>query len=143
MITNKIVSLLITITSIITIPIQMVSTLVLGLLVSLSFGLLLLPISFVWAVVFLFPLLGLSYLWERISIIRPLISIVGIPFCQTFPYTWRFNQYYFNKLSISDSDVLNVIFKEIMTATPLRQYLEKIKQIKMLNNDKIQTSSSN
>ncbi|MBI3616962.1 MAG: hypothetical protein HY210_01935 [Candidatus Omnitrophica bacterium] len=132
MITNKIIHIIIAITGFIVIPVQMITTFVLGILVSLTFGLLFLPISFIWTVLFLGPLLGLSYVYERIAILRPFISIIGIPLaalgdtyvalmpsmgemdsrftkliiCQTFPYTWKFLQFQNNKLNIGKNDVL-------------------------------------
>ena len=78
MLTNKIIYFATTFLSIILIPIVPISTFVLGLLVSISFGLLLIVISLVWSCFYL-PLLGLSFLWEKYKILRPLASIIGIP----------------------------------------------------------------
>jgi len=145
MITNKIIHIIITITAFIVVPVQMVTTFVLGILVSLTFSLLLIPISFIWTVLFLGPLLGLSYVYERIKILRPFISIIGIPLavlgdtyvalmpsmgekdsrfaklilCQTFPYTWKFVQYQKNNLNIDKNDVLTKILQEVSKAKPL------------------------
>ena len=86
-----------------------------------------------WIILFLGPLLGLSYVYERVTILRPFISIIGIPIavigneyvallpsmgemdsryakmiiCQTFPYSWRFNQFENNKVNINSNDILN------------------------------------
>lgn len=79
MITNKIIHIIIAITGLIVIPVQIITTFVLGLLVSLTFGLLLIPFSIIWIVLFLGPLLGLSFVYERLAITRPFISIIGIP----------------------------------------------------------------
>lgn len=78
MLTNKIIYFATTFFSIIMIPIVPISTAVLGILASISFGLLLLVISLVWSC-FYFPLLGLSSVWEKYKILRPLASIIGIP----------------------------------------------------------------
>jgi hypothetical protein len=78
MLTNKIIFYITTFFSIIMLPIVPISTLLLGLLVSLSFGLLLIPISLVWSC-FYFPLLGLSFVWEKYKILRPFALIIGIP----------------------------------------------------------------
>jgi hypothetical protein len=75
MITNKIIRIIIAITGFVVIPIQMVTTFILGILVSLTFGLLLTPISLIWTVLFLGPLLGLSYVYERITILRHLFQL--------------------------------------------------------------------
>ena len=154
MITNKIISVLISITSIIVIPVQMITTFILGMLVSLTFGLLLIPISFIWTVLFFGPLLGLSYIYERIVFLRPFISIIGIPlavightyvammpamgeldsryvkliYCESFPYTWSFHQYNIGKLKISRDDILYKILQVVSGAEPLRNYLNRLNQ---------------
>lgn len=156
MITNKIINTIISIISFIVIPIQMVTTFVLGILVSLTFGLLLIPLSLVWVICFFGPLLGLSYLYEKFFIIRPLIALIGIPiavlgdiyvsllptmgeiesryakliYCETFPYTWSFHQFCINKFILNDNDVLNKIFEEVAKTPPLGEYLEKMKMNK-------------
>ena len=79
MITNKIIHIIIAVTAPICIPVQLVTCFVLGLLVSLTFGFLLIPISVIWVVLFLGPLLGLSYVYERIAILRPFISLYNTP----------------------------------------------------------------
>ena len=56
---NKIIDIFITILAIVVVPVQLVTTLVLGLLVSLTGGLLLYTISLIWVVLFLGPLLWL------------------------------------------------------------------------------------
>lgn len=153
MVTNKIIHIAIVITAFIVVPIQIVTTFVLGILVSLTFGLLLIPISFIWTVLFLGPLLGLSYVYERVAILRPFISIIGIPLavigdayvalmpsmgemdsrftkliiCQTFPYTWKFLQFQKGKLNIEKDDVLAKILKEVSRAKPLSKYLDSLR----------------
>lgn len=153
MITNKIIHIIIAITGLIVIPIQIITTFVLGLLVSLTFGLLLIPFSIIWIVLFLGPLFGLSYVYERLAITRPFISIIGIPLaviantyvallpsmgemdsryakmilCQTFPYTWRFNRFENNKLNIGENDVLIKILREVSRAKPLDKYLNGLR----------------
>lgn len=150
MITNKIIDILLTITAWVVVPLQLITTFVLGILVTLTFGLLLLPFSLLWMVLFLGPLLGLSYIWERILLARPLVSILGIPLavvadayvcllpsmgemdsraaklllCQTFPYTWRFNQISLRKSNVDSDDELNIILKRISKDIGLRQYLK-------------------
>ena len=132
----------------------MITTFVLGILVSLTLGLLLIPFSIIWVVLFLGPLLGLSYVYERVTITRPFIAIIGIPLavlgdtyvalfpsmgemdsryskmicCQTFPYTWRYIQYNNYKLNIDQDDILNKIFQEVSKAEPLRKYLDDLNQ---------------
>lgn len=153
MITNKIINILISITAFFVIPVQFITTFVLGIIVNLTFGLLLIPLSIIWIVLFLGPLLGLSYVYENFPISRPFVSIIGIPlaliadtyvalipsmgekdsrfskllYCQTFPYTWTFNKFYTQKFDISKNDVFNKILTEVSTAEPLALFLEEIK----------------
>ncbi len=61
------------------IPISFVTTFMLGILVSVTFGLFLLPISLIWLVLFLGPLLGLSWVWEKAPFLRVPIAVPGIP----------------------------------------------------------------
>jgi hypothetical protein len=152
MITNIIIRLIIAITAFIVIPIQIITTFVLGLFVSLTFGLLLLPISLIWTILF-FPLLGLSYVYEKVVILRPFISIIGILLavigntyvalmpsmgemdsryeklilCLTFPYTWRFIQFQKNQLNISKNDVLTKILQKISRSKPFDKYLDGLR----------------
>lgn len=150
MITNKIILIFISITAVIVIPIQMITTFVLGILVTLTFGLLLIPISLIWVVLFFGPLLGLSYVYERIAILKPILSVVGIPLavlgniyvalmpsmgewesrfekmiiCQTFPYTWRYMRLQKGNNVIENNDVLTKILQEVSKAKPLSKYLD-------------------
>ena len=104
-------------------------------------------------VLFLGPLLGLSYVYERVAITRPFISIIGIPLavlgdtyvallpsmgemdsryvkmiiCQTFPYTRRFYQFQNNKLNIGKYDVLAKILREVSKAKSLDKYLDTLR----------------
>lgn len=111
---NKIVDVTISALAWLVLPLQIVSTFVLGLLVVLTFGLLLIPINLIWWV-FMGPLLALSWLWGKAPLIRIPIAILGIPlavagdiyvsimpsmgetksrvsklvFCQTWPFSWE------------------------------------------------------
>ena len=150
MLTNKIVDLLLTITAFVTVPLQIITTFVLGILVQLTFGLLLLPFSLVWMLLFLGPLIGVSYVWERVPFIRLFVSMLGIPlavigdiyvslipsmgemdsrivkmlYCQTFPYTWRFHQFHNRQLNIDSKNNLNKVFHRVSKDTAIRQYLK-------------------
>jgi len=119
MIANRIVEIIVGITAIILIPFQIVTTFVLGILVRLTFGLLLIPFSLIWIILFFGPLLGLSYTYEKVSFMRVPISIIGIPIavlgdcycallpsmgekesrvsklllCNVFPYTWHLSHF--------------------------------------------------
>lgn len=78
MLANKILKVLAGILDLVVIPVQFITTFVLGILVSLSFGLLLLPITMMW-VVFSFPMIGASWLAAKIEWLRTPIGLVGIP----------------------------------------------------------------
>ncbi|HNO71730.1 MAG TPA: hypothetical protein PKO16_08170, partial [Bacteroidia bacterium] len=79
MIVNRILELILFMLSIVVIPVQFVTTLVLGLFIRLTFGLLLIPISIIWTGLFLGPLLGLSYIYEKVYVLRILVAIIGLP----------------------------------------------------------------
>ncbi|MEO5923601.1 MAG: hypothetical protein ABIR70_07220 [Bryobacteraceae bacterium] len=154
MITNKAVHLLYLIVGFVFIPVQRVSTFLLGLLVSLTFGLLLLPISAIWIVLFLGPLLGLSWVFERVPFSRPIASVIGVPLavlgnlyvqlmpsmgeldsryqkfviCQTFPYTWRYTQLLRGKIKyVKREDVLSRVLRQVATTPPLDRYLDELR----------------
>ncbi len=137
MLANKILHVILTPLSFIVVPVQAVTTFVLGILMLLTFDLLLLPLDLIWIVFFLGPLLGLSSINERLPISRPLISLVGIPLavvgniyvalipsksemdsrwakmlcCQTFPYTREFYRFYTKKQKPSQN--LREIFQRL------------------------------
>lgn len=116
MLINKIVTIILGLLSIVVIPLQLVTTFVLGIAVSLSFGLLLVPLSLVW-ILLLGPMLLCSYLYENVPILGRIFGLIGIPFsvlghvytalipsmgefksryvklllCDVYPYTWSFN----------------------------------------------------
>lgn len=154
MLTNKIIYIVTVILGIVLLPVQAVSTFVLGLVVWLSFGVLLLPITLIWTVLFYFPLLGLSYLYDRIVFLRFCISIIGIPLtvmaevfvalmpsmgemdsryqklvlCGTFPYTWRFVQFQKNKIKINENDILHKIIRRVVKGNKaLDKYLNGLR----------------
>ena len=60
-----------------TYPIQLITTGVLGVLNVVSFGLITLIGSVIWWI-FLLPLLGYSWLWLKLPIIKPLLFLPGI-----------------------------------------------------------------
>ena len=79
MLANRILNLITAILAWPTVPVQLVTTSVGGCLVSLTFGLLLIPLGIIWNVFFLWPLLGLSWAWDKVSLLRIPLAIVGIP----------------------------------------------------------------
>lgn len=79
MLTNNIIRIVTGLLGFLLIPIIPISTFFLGLLVSFTFGLFLLPISLIWSACFYFPLLGLSFIYENFKLLRPIAAIIGIP----------------------------------------------------------------
>lgn len=68
-----------------------ITTFILGLLIRCSFGLLLIPLSFIW-LVFLGFLIAASWLWIHVWILRPVllipgifIAVVGYAYCTLVP----------------------------------------------------------
>ena len=80
MLACRILNVLVTVFSVVTIPLQLVTTAVGGCLVSCTLGFALLPLSVVW-VVLLALLLGTSWLWDRAERLRfgPLIALAHVP----------------------------------------------------------------
>jgi len=148
MIANRILDVLMSILAFVVIPVQMVTTLVLGLAVSITFGLLLLPISLMWMLLY-FPMLGLSWVCFKVSVLRELIGIVFIPWvivadvfvaiipsmgelesrasklmlCECWPYTWEFSRFLAQKLDLdcSDAVALREVLDRIARRDPLKQ----------------------
>ena len=54
----------------------------LGLLVHLTCGLLLIPLSLIWIMFFYVPLLTTSWLWIHVPILRPLLLVPGVVFSE-------------------------------------------------------------
>jgi len=126
---NRILYVILTLLAWIVVPTQFITTLVLGILVSLSFGLLLLPISLVW-IVLIFPLIGTSWLCNRIEVLRNPIGLVGIPWAvvaiiyaclmpsmgelenrasklmlaESWPFCWEYWQFWGGRLDIRSSE---------------------------------------
>jgi hypothetical protein len=152
MLANKIIDRLITIIAWVILPIQIVTTFILGILVELTFGFLLIPFSLIWIIFFFGPLLVSSYVYNKVPYARPLVAIFGIPlavigniyvcllpsmgemesrivkllYCQTWPATWYFHQFYNRKLQKNSdglselSEVLERISRKDVT---IKQYL--------------------
>jgi hypothetical protein len=59
-------------------PVQLVSTFILGLLVRVTLGLLLIPLSVVLWWPFLGFLLGSSWLWGKVGLSRPVLLLPGV-----------------------------------------------------------------
>lgn len=148
MVANRILDAILTVLAWIVLPVQIVTTFVLGILVSISFGLLLLPISAVW-VILLFPMLGASWLCCRVGMLRTPIGLLGIPWAaiantyaclmpsmgevesraaklmltESWPFTWEFWQFQTGRLNISSTNAgsLGEILERVSRRDPLKQ----------------------
>ena len=140
MLANRVLDAILTVLAWIVVPVQVGTTLILGLLVSLTFGLLLLPFSLVWMVL-LFPMLGVSWLCSKLELLRNPIGLVGVPWAviantyaclipsmgelenratklmltESWPYSWEFWQFQTGRLDIASTE-----------ATPLRELLMRV-----------------
>ena len=129
MITNRILNVILGIFAIVVFPCQLVTTLVLGLAVSFTFGLLLLPISLIWALL-LSPMVAISWLCNKVPALRDVFGIIFIPWavfantfvalmpsmgelenrasklmlCGSWPFTWEFQQFLSRKLDLESDD---------------------------------------
>jgi hypothetical protein len=150
MIANRILNFILRILSIIIFPFWIVIPLVLGLAVSLSFGLLILPISFIWMILLL-PMVTLSWISNKVPSIRNVIGIVFIPWaivadtfvllmpsmgeiesralklmlCASWPYTWEFWQFSSNKLDLEAISPEAISLKEVINRISSRNPLMK------------------
>ena len=148
MFANRILVVLVGIMSLVIIPVQLITTFVLGLLVSLSFGLLLLPFSLVW-ILLLFPMVGASWLTSKIEWLRNPIGLLGIPWAivattfnalvphmgdiesratkhmlaESWPYSWECWKFQDGKADLYDpeSAALREVIERISLNNPVMQ----------------------
>ncbi|MSU62297.1 MAG: hypothetical protein EXS31_07860 [Pedosphaera sp.] len=129
MITNRILGVILLVIGIPLIPVQVVSTFVLGLAVTLTFDLLLIPISIVWVLLY-FPMLALSWVGNKVPGLREVLGFIFIPWvvlahtfiqlmpsmgeiesrasklmlCASWPFTWEFSLFLSHKLELKSAD---------------------------------------
>lgn len=139
MITNRILDVILFITAFVVIPVQIVTTFVLGLAVSFTFGLLLLPISLIWGLLY-YPMLALSWVGSRVPALREVLGIIFIPWvviahtfvtlmpsmgelesraskmmlCASWPFTWEFSQFLSRRLDLHSYDPAAVALNEVV-----------------------------
>ena len=140
MTTNRILNLILCIFSFVIIPVQIISTFVLGLAVSFTCGLLLVPISFIWLLLFL-PMVAISWLCNKAPALRDVIGIILIPWaviadtfvaltpsmgeiegraakmmlCESWPFTWDFLRFLMRRVDLESDDPNTIALKEIVT----------------------------
>lgn len=148
MVANRILDAILTVLAWIILPVQLVTTFVLGILVSISFGLLLFPISAIWMIL-LFPMLGASWLCSRVRVLRNPIGLLGIPWAvvaytyaclmpsmgevesraaklmltESWPFSWEFWQFQTGRLHIASIEAgpLSEILARVCRMDPLKQ----------------------
>ena len=76
---NKIVASVIGALGFVVVPVQVILTVPLGCLVLITLGLYLFPVDLIWMTLFLGPLIGLSWLWDKVPQLRIPAAILGIP----------------------------------------------------------------
>ena len=76
---NKIVDSLIRYLALVVVPIQVIFMLPFAFLVLITLGLYLAPVDFIWMTLFLGPLVGMSWTWDKFPLLRIPVAILGIP----------------------------------------------------------------
>lgn len=138
MLANRIFYITVMLLGIFLVPLQLFTTFILGILVTLTFGLLLIPISLFWNVLSL-PLIAASWVTAKVKWLRNPIGILGIPWAliadiyvtlmpsmgeihnrsakmmmiQSWPYTWEFWKFWGGDLDLNDPKNKN--FSDVVT----------------------------
>jgi len=79
MIINKILNVLLRITDFVLLIPHLILINLTALLAFITFGLIMIPFSLIW-IVFYFPMIGLSWIYNRIPFLKIPIAILGLPF---------------------------------------------------------------
>ncbi len=163
---NRMLNIVLTILAWVVLPLQIVTTFVLGILVSISFGLLLLPISLVWMLL-IGPLLGLSWVCQKAPLFRNLLGIIFLPWavvadtfvsltpsmgelenraaklmlCNTWPFTWEFWQFWSGRLDLTSSDVPEAIaLSKVISRVTYKDALMQRVVLRMINGEKLDSN---
>ena len=163
---NRTLNVVLTILAWVVLPLQIVTTLVLGILVSISFGILMLPISLVWMVL-IGPLLGLSWVSHKAPLLRNLIGFIFLPWavvadifvcltpsmgelenraaklmlCNTWPFTWEFWQFWSGRLDLTSSDVPEATaLREVISRVSRRDALTQRVVRRMINREELDSN---
>jgi len=167
MVANYILNVVLTILAWIVLPLSLVTTFVLGILVTITFGLLLLPISLVWMILFLGPLLGLSWLCQKVPALRNIVGVLFIPWvviadtfvclmpsmgelenratkmmlCNTWPFTWEFWQFMSGRLDLTSSMSSEAIaLKEVIERVTRRDALMQRVVMRIINGEELDSN---
>lgn len=166
MVANRILNVVLIMLAWIVLPVQLVTTFVLGLLVSITFGLLLLPISLVWTILF-GPLLGLSWFCQKVPTLRNLVGLLFLPWavladtfvclmpsmgelenrtaklmlCNTWPFTWEFWQFWRGQLNLASSESPEAIeLSEVVERVSRRDALMQRVVMRIINGEELDSN---
>jgi|GEM_PF-1080381 len=148
MLANRILNVLLGIAAFVVVPVQIITTLVLGILVTISFGLLLIPISLIW-IILAFPMIGASWLTAKIRWLRNPIGLLGIPWAmvantfvalmpsmgelesraaklmlaESWPYSWECWRFQVGKINLYDpgSEDIREVIQRASQLNPLME----------------------
>jgi hypothetical protein len=148
MLANRVLDFILTMLAWVVLPVQLATTFLLGILVTCTFGLLLFPLSLVWAIL-VFPLVGASWLCSKAQVLRNPIGILLIPWVvvantyaclvpsmgemesradkllltETWPFCWEYWQFGRGHLEIHwpEADRLREILDRVCRNDALRQ----------------------
>ena len=134
MVANRVLFAILMVSAWVVIPLQLLTTLVLGLMVWLTFGLLLLPLSFIFLLMW-GPLVALSWLGARVRYSRELVGLLGLPLAvvaevyvalmpsmgelenraakmllvRCYPYSWEFLRFETGHLDIESPEAASLL----------------------------------
>jgi len=136
---NRILSVILFVLSFVIIPLQLITTFVLGIAVHLTFGLLLLPISCIWMLL-LFPMIGVSWLAGRNRVLREILGFLFLPWAviansfaalmpsmgevedrasklmltASWPFTWELWEFFTHKRDLNAPDFASTALREVL-----------------------------
>lgn len=167
MVANRILNVVLTILAWIVLPLALVTTFVLGVLVSITFGLLLVPISLVWMILLLGPLLGLSWFCHKVPAFRNPVGVLFLPWavladtfvclmpsmgelenrtaklmlCATWPFTWEFWQFWSGRLDLTSSESPEAIaLKQVIARISRRDALMQRVVMRIINGEELDSN---
>lgn len=147
---NKIVDSLVEALAFVVVPIQITLTVPLSCLVLLTLGLYLLPVNVLWTLLFHWPLIGLSWLWDKVPLLRIPAAILGIPaavlgdayiavvpsmgeksrvvrvlICRTWPFSREFAEFVSSKAAPT-SDLREILSRLASRDAEIREFIREL-----------------
>lgn len=160
---NRILDVVLTIVAFIVVPVQLVTTFALGILVNVTFGLLLLPISAVGGI-FLGPLIGLSWLCNKVPVLRNPLGILFLPWavlgetfvaltpsmgelenraakmmiCRAWPFSWEFWEFWGGPSDLVTSDTPEAtVLREVLARASRGDALTQRMLARLMNGEEL------